>query len=97
VAVKIRLARAGAKKKPFYKIVAADSRMKRDGRFLEKLGTWDPINKSLNFSKEGVEKWIATGASPTESVAKLLNKEGFDFKFSYVPKAKQEKKADESE
>ena len=97
MAVKIRLARAGAKKKPFYKIVAADSRMKRDGRFLEKLGTWDPINKSLNFSKADVEKWIATGASPTDSVAKLLNKEGFDFKFSYVPKAKQVKKTDESE
>lgn len=99
MAVRIRLARAGAKKKPFYRIVAADSRMKRDGRFLEKLGTYNPLTKETNIEKESIEKWLSTGASPSETVTKLLNKQGFDLKFTFVPKEKKKKeeaKADES-
>ncbi|MGK0289470.1 MAG: small subunit ribosomal protein S16 [bacterium] len=76
MAVKIRLARGGAKKAPFYRIVAADARMKRDGRFLEKLGTYNPSKRDLSLDKEAVEKWLKTGAVPTETVARLLAKEG---------------------
>ncbi len=86
--VRIRLARAGAKKKPFYRIVAADQRMKRDGRFLEKLGTYNPITKELDIKKENIEKWLSNGASASDSVTKLLIKEGFDLKPTYVPEKK---------
>ncbi len=93
--VRIRLARAGAKKKPFYRIVAADQRAKRDGRFLEKLGTYNPLTKELDLNKEGVQKWLSVGATATETVAKLLIKEGFEMKLTFVPKEKQ-KKAEEA-
>ena len=96
MAVKIRLARAGAKKSPFYRIVAADSRMKRDGRYLERLGTYDPANKEVNIKKDNIQKWLSTGAIATETVAKLLNKNGFDLKLTFVPKEKQ-KKAEKDE
>ena len=88
MAVRIRFARTGAKKKPFYRIVAADSRMKRDGRYLEKLGTYNPMTKALELNKESVQKWLSEGASPTDSVNKLLIKEGFDLQPTY--KAKKE-------
>ncbi len=90
--VRIRLARAGAKKKPFYRIVAADQRMKRDGRFLEKLGTYNPLTKELTINKENIEKWLSSGAQATDTVTKLLIKEGFDLKLNFVPKAKAEAK-----
>lgn len=97
MAVKIRLARSGAKKKPFYRLVAADTRMKRDGRFLEKLGTYNPASKELIINKESVEKWLGTGASASETVAKLLNKEGFNIEMTFTPKEKKaEVKSDES-
>lgn len=76
MAVKIRLARGGKKKSPFYRIVAADERMKRDGRYLEKLGTYDPLNKAVELNKEAAEKWLATGAIASDRAAKLLKKEG---------------------
>ena len=75
MAVKIRLARGGQKKAPFYRIVAADSRMPRDGRFLEKLGTYDPMSKALELNKESIEKWFSRGAIPTETVVKIFTKE----------------------
>lgn len=93
--VRIRMARAGAKKKPFYRIVAADQRMKRDGRFLEKLGTYNPLTKELTISKENIEKWLSLGAQTTDTVTKLLIKEGFDLKTTFLPKAKKEAKAEE--
>lgn len=97
MAVRIRLARTGSKKKPFYRIVAADSRMKRDGRFLEKVGTYNPATKELNIKKESVEKWLGSGASASETVAKLLNTQGFDIKMTFTPKEKKaEAKSDES-
>lgn len=89
--VRIRLARAGAKKKPFYRIVAADKREKRDGKFLEKLGTYNPTTKQLVVNKESVQKWLSTGASTSETVTKLLIKEGFDLKLTFTPKEKKSK------
>lgn len=74
MAVKIRLRRMGAKKAPFYRIVVADSRYPRDGRFIEEIGTYDPTkNPSLiNLDTEKANKWIATGAQPTDTVKKLI-------------------------
>jgi small subunit ribosomal protein S16 len=74
MAVRIRLARYGAKKKPFYRVVAADSRFKRDGRFLDILGTYDPRNKlsGLNVNVEKIRDWISRGAEFTDTVWKLI-------------------------
>ena len=74
MAVKIRLRRMGAKKAPFYRIVVADSRYPRDGRFIEELGTYDPTKEPsvINVDMEKAQKWIATGAQPTETVKKIL-------------------------
>ena len=78
MAVKIRLARHGAKKRPFYRIVAADSECPRDGRFLEKLGTYnplvDPVQVELN--EERVKYWIGQGATPSDTVRSILKREG---------------------
>ena len=72
MAVKIRLARIGKKNVPFYRIVAIDSRKKRDGAFLENLGTYDPHNGSLvQFHQEKLDSWVAKGAIVTDAVKKL--------------------------
>lgn len=72
--VKIRLQRAGAKKAPFYHIVVADSRSPRDGRIVEKIGTYDPMTNpaTVVLDKEKVEKWIKNGAKPTDTVKRLI-------------------------
>ena len=78
MAVKIRLRRMGAKKAPFYRVVVADSRYPRDGRFIEEIGTYDP-NKdpaAVNIDGEKAKKWIANGAQPTDTVKALLKKNG---------------------
>ncbi len=74
MAVKIRLARYGAKKRPFYRIVAADREMPRDGRFLEQLGTYDPRNQEQEvvLKKDRVEYWLSKGAKPSETVSRLI-------------------------
>ena len=74
--VKIRLQRAGAKKAPFYHIVVADSRSPRDGRIVEKIGTYDPMTNpaSIKLDNEKVEKWIKNGAKPTDTVKALIEK-----------------------
>lgn len=74
MAVKIRLARAGAKKAPFYRVVAADSRAPRDGRFIEILGRYNPRTdpSTIELNVEKIDAWIAKGAQPSEIVAKLL-------------------------
>ena len=74
MAVKIRLKRMGANKKPFYRIVVADSRSPRDGRFIEEIGYYDPTTEPsvIKFNEENAKKWLATGAQPTEVVSKLL-------------------------
>ena len=74
--VKIRLRRMGAKKAPFYRIVVADSRSPRDGRFIEELGTYDPsaVENKIKVDMERAKYWIANGAQPTDTVRGLLNK-----------------------
>ena len=74
MAVKIRLRRMGAKKAPFYRIVVADSRYPRDGRFIEEIGTYDPTKNPsvINVDLEKANKWIANGAQPTDTVKKIL-------------------------
>ena len=76
MAVKIRLARGGAKKRPFYRIVATDARSPRDGRFLEKLGTYNPMTKeaTITIDRARVDYWIGIGAQPTDAVRRLLRK-----------------------
>ena len=78
MAVKIRLARYGAKKRPFYRIVVADGRYPRDGRFLENVGTYNPMVEpnELSLKKERIEYWLGQGAKPTDTVNSLLKKEG---------------------
>ena len=75
--VKIRLQRVGAKKAPFYHIVVADSRSPRDGKIIEQIGTYDPMQEPsvLKLDKEKVEKWIKNGAKPTDTVKRLIEKE----------------------
>ena len=76
--VKIRLARHGAKKRPFYRIVAADSRSPRDGRFLERLGSYDPTRDPalIEIKQDRLTEWLKNGAQPTETVARLIKKAG---------------------
>jgi ribosomal protein S16 len=76
--VKIRLRRMGAKKAPFYRIVVADSRFPRDGRFIEELGTYNPLKEpaEIKVDSERAQKWIKDGAQPTETVRGLLKKAG---------------------
>lgn len=77
--VKIRLARHGAKKKPFYRIVVANSESPRDGRFLEKLGTYDPLANpaQITLQEERIRYWLDKGALPTDTVKNILVKEGY--------------------
>lgn len=77
MAVKIRLARHGAKKAPYYRIVVADSRARRDGRFIEQVGAYSPCTtpKFVKIDLEKVDKWIADGAQPTDTVARLIEAE----------------------
>ena len=81
MAMKIRLARGGSKKRPFYRIVAADSRMPRDGRFIEKLGTYNPLlpkdsEDRVRMDVERVKHWLAQGAQTTDRVARMLEAAG---------------------
>ena len=78
MAVKIRLARHGAKKRPFYRIVAADSESPRDGRFLEKLGTYNPLQDpaQVELNADRIRYWIDQGATPTDTVRSILKREG---------------------
>ncbi len=76
--VKIRLRRMGAKKAPFYRLVVADSRYPRDGRFIEEVGTYDPtVNPSaISLKKERITEWLGKGAVPTDTVKKILKADG---------------------
>lgn len=78
MAVKIRLRRMGAKKAPFYRIVVADSRYPRDGRFIEEIGTYDPLKEpaEIKVDSDKAKQWIANGAQPTDTVKDLLKKSG---------------------
>ncbi len=85
MAMKIRLARGGSKKRPFYRIVAADSRMPRDGRFIEKLGTYNPLlpkdsEERVKMDLERVQYWVGQGAQVTDRVARFLEAAGVNAK-----------------
>ena len=79
MSVKIRLARHGAKKRPFYRIVVADNDSPRDGRYLENVGTYNPLKEPIevSFKEERIRYWIGQGAIPSDTVKSLLRKEGF--------------------
>lgn len=76
--VKIRLKRMGAHKKPFYRVVVADSRTPRNGKFIEEIGTYDPLKdpSEIKIDNEAAKKWLANGAQPTDTVRALLKKSG---------------------
>ena len=81
MAMKIRLARGGSKKRPFYRIVATDSRMPRDGRFIEKLGTYNPLlpkdsEERVKMNVERVQYWLGQGAQPTDRISRFLEAAG---------------------
>src|SRR5437588_8782037 len=102
MSLKIRLSRGGAKKRPFYRIVVADARMPRDGRFIERLGTFDPLKKKddtsrLVLSGERAKAWIEKGAQPTDRVARLLESVGVGVRpqRNNPERAKPKKKAQE--
>ena len=80
MAVKIRLRRMGAKKAPFYRVVVADSRSPRDGRFIEEIGYYNPITEpaEIKIDEEKVTKWINNGAQPTDVVKRLFNTVGLN-------------------
>ncbi len=90
MAVRLRLARHGAKKRPFYRIVAADSRAPRDGRFLEVVGTYDPTGEKirLTLKEERVQHWISNGAQPSDTVASLLRRAKRNPEMLVAPAAK---------
>ncbi len=94
MSLKIRLSRGGAKKRPFYKIVLADSRSPRDGKFIEKLGTYNPMLPSdhaerLVLKEERIKHWLSVGAQPTDRVAKFFSDAGY---MAPRPRAEQTKK-----
>ncbi len=104
MAMKIRLARGGSKKRPFYSIVAADSRMPRDGRFIEKLGTYNPLlpkdsEERVKMNMERIQYWLDQGAQPTDRISRMLEAAGvLDKKERNNPKkALPGKKAQERE
>ncbi len=93
MAVKLRLKRMGSRQKPFYRIVAADSRSPRDGRFIELVGTYNPVKKpaEVKVDEEKALKWLSNGAEPTETVRSILSHEGIMAKYA-ESKAKKESK-----
>ncbi len=88
MAVKIRLRRMGAKKAPFYRVVVADSRFPRDGRFIEQIGTYNPLTDpaEVKIDDEKAIKWLKNGAQPTDTVKSLLKKGGIMDKYEEAKK-----------
>ena len=109
MAVRIRLSRGGSKKRPFYRVVAADQRAPRDGRFIEKLGTYNPLlpqdhEQRLVINEERVKYWLGVGAQPTERLEKLFSNLGLvkapalrDQPKKSAPKAKAQERMKEKE
>ena len=109
MSLKIRLARGGAKKRPFYSIVVADARSPRDGRFIEKLGTYNPMlerghSDRVTLKEERIKHWLGVGAQPTERVTRFLGEAGIVEKPAIhetpdksAPKAKAQARAKEAE
>lgn len=92
--VKIRLTRMGDKKNPFYRVVVADSRSPRDGKFIDVVGTYNPLTDpaELKLDNEKIKTWLANGAQPTDTVKALLAKEGIIESFKAPAKTKVDKK-----
>ena len=90
MAVKLRLKRMGSKQRPFYRIVAADARFPRDGRFIETVGTYNPIANpaEISINKEVALKWLANGAQPTDTVKAIFKNEGILKTFTEAKKGK---------
>ena len=88
MAVKLRLTRMGAKKRPSYRIVASDSRQKRDGEYLELVGTYDPIADQVKINEEVALKWLKTGAQPSDTVRNLFSKAGIMKKYADIKQGK---------
>jgi len=96
MAVKIRLARGGAKKHPHYRVVVADARAPRDGDFIEKVGTYDPFAEQsvrVNLKSDRIQHWLASGAQPTDRVAKFIAASGIKLPESIVKKMEIRAKA----
>lgn len=93
MAVKLRLLRMGAKKKPFYRVVAADARTKRDGKYIELVGTYNPVAQpaEIKINEEVALKWLSMGAQPTDTVKSLFTKAGINEKFHYMKHQKTTK------
>ena len=93
MAVKLRLKRMGAKKRAFYRVIAADSRSPRDGKFIETVGTYNPITEpaEVKINEEVALKWLGLGAIPTDTVRDLLSKQGIMKKFHELKMKKEEK------
>ncbi|MEE3342667.1 MAG: 30S ribosomal protein S16 [Bacilli bacterium] len=94
MAVKIRLKRMGAKKAPFYRIIVADSRSPRDGRFIENLGTYNPLTNpaEVNIKEEETLEWLSKGAQPTDTVRNILSKAGIMEKYHNTKQTKKKDK-----
>ena len=94
MAVKLRLKRMGSKKRPFYRVVAADSRSPRDGRFIEEVGYYNPITEpaEVKIDEEKALKWLKDGAIPTDTVRDLFSKNGIMKKFHESKMTKKEEK-----
>ncbi len=88
MAVNLRLKRMGSHKKPFYRIVAIDSRVKRDGKYIELIGTYNPLTGDRNIDKEVALKWLSNGAQPTDTVRNLFSTEGIMKEFHESKQAK---------
>lgn len=86
MAVKLRLKRMGSKQKPFYRVVAADSRSPRDGRFIETIGTYDVLKDQVTIDEEKTMKWLNNGAQPTDTVRNILSKQGIWSKYKNTKK-----------
>lgn len=109
MAVKIRLARGGAKKRPFYRIVVADARAPRDGNYIERVGSYNPMlpqdaENRILLNEERLKYWLSTGAQPTDRVARFLGEAGLMEKFKWnetpkksTPKAKAQERLREKE
>ncbi len=93
MAVKLRLKRGGSKQKPFYSIVASDARSPRDGKFIEKIGTYNPIpaEYQVNIDEEKALSWLENGAQPTDTVRALLSKKGIMTKYAELKNKKEGK------
>lgn len=92
MAVKLRLTRMGSKKRPFYRIIAIDARARRDGKYIEQIGAYDPLKGETKIKEDIALKWLRVGAQPSDTVRSILSKEGILKKFHDEKHNKKPKK-----